>query len=468
MKVGIIGGSGLDDPNILEGAIEKEVVTPFGKPSSSLKIGTINSVEIVLLARHGKDHSIMPTNVNFRANIWALKEEGCTHVLVSTACGSLREHIKPGDFVFIDQFIDRTTKRSQSFYNDSCYPAFANKVCHIPMADPFCSHLRSSLTQSAKELGLGFHDCGTMVTIEGPRFSSRSESHFFRQLGGDVINMSTVPEVVLAREAGMCYAAIAMATDYDCWHVSEESVSWEMILEVFKKNVANVLALFKQTLPKIVDQPCSCREMIKTSVVGGLEEKSAVEKVVAESVVQETLVADDPLLKIKQSIRTVPHFPKEGIMFRDITTLLKDKEVFALTIDHLVERYKNSDLHYIVGIESRGFILGAVLAYKLGIGFIPVRKPGKLPAETDSIEYTLEYGTDKLEIHLDALQQGERVLIVDDLIATGGTLLAAIQLVEKRGAQIHECAAVIDLPALNWREKFNGYNVYSMISFDGH
>ena len=464
MKVGIIGGSGLDDPNILEGAIDKVVMTPFGEPSSSLKIGNLNGVDVVLLARHGKDHSIMPTNVNFRANIWALKEEGCTHLLVSTACGSLREHIKPGDFVFIDQFIDRTTKRSQSFYNDPCYPAFADTVCHIPMADPFCLHLRTALAESARELGLGFHDRGTMVTIEGPRFSSRSESHFFRQIGGDVINMSTVPEVVLAREAGMCYAAIAMATDYDCWHISEESVSWDMILEVFKKNVANVLSLFRQTLPKIVDVPCSCREAIKTSVVGsGSTEENVREKVVADND-----MVGDPLIKIKQSIRTVPHFPKEGIMFRDITTLLKDKHMFALTVDHLVERYKNSNLHYIVGIESRGFILGSVLAYKLGLGFIPVRKPGKLPAATDSVEYTLEYGVDTLEIHLDALQPGERVLIVDDLIATGGTLLAAIQLVEKRGAQIHECAAVIDLPALNWREKFNGYNIYSMISFDGH
>lgn len=263
MKIGIIGGSGLDDPKLLINPQEKCVDTPFGKPSSSLICGKLAGVDVVLIARHGRKHSIMPSNVNYRANIWALKEEECTHVIVSTACGSLREHIKPGDFVFVDQFIDRTTKRQQSFYNDSCYWPFSQKVCHISMADPFCSSLRALLAAKADELRLPFHETGTMITIEGPRFSSRAESHFFRQIGGDVINMSTVPEVILAREAGMCYAAIAMATDYDCWHVSEEAVSFDMVLQVFQKNVGNVLALFQAVIPHIANTSCSCREAIK-------------------------------------------------------------------------------------------------------------------------------------------------------------------------------------------------------------
>lgn len=267
IKIGIIGGSGLDDPKILEHAVEKEVTTPFGKPSSSLTCGKMSGVDVVLLARHGKKHSIMPSNVNNRANIWALKQEGCTHLIVSTACGSLREEIKPGDFVFIDQFIDRTTKRQQTFYNDTPYPLFADKVCHIPMAEPFCPKLRALLHESAHELELPHHKKGAIITIEGPRFSTKAESYMFRQWGGDVINMSTVPEAVLAREAGLCYAAIAMSTDYDCWKEHQEAVSWDAVLSVFKQNVGNVIRLFTAVIPKVEHTECSCREAIKTAVM---------------------------------------------------------------------------------------------------------------------------------------------------------------------------------------------------------
>ncbi|XP_042572220.1 S-methyl-5'-thioadenosine phosphorylase [Cyprinus carpio] len=223
VKIGIIGGSGLDDPDILEGRTERYVVTPFGKPSDALILGKIKNVDCVLLARHGRQHTIMPTNVNYQANIWALKEEGCTHLLVTTACGSLREDIQPGDIVLIDQFIDRTTKRVQTFYDGQ--PTSHPGVCHIPMAEPFCNRTREVLMEVAQGLGVKCHTRGTMVTIEGPRFSSRAESLMFRQWGADVINMTTVPEVVLAKEAGLCYASIAMATDYDCWKEHEEAVS---------------------------------------------------------------------------------------------------------------------------------------------------------------------------------------------------------------------------------------------------
>uniref|UniRef100_A0A3B3SL86 S-methyl-5'-thioadenosine phosphorylase n=1 Tax=Paramormyrops kingsleyae TaxID=1676925 RepID=A0A3B3SL86_9TELE len=229
IKIGIIGGSGLDDPDILEGRTEKHVDTPFGKPSDVLILGKIKNVECVLLARHGRQHTIMPSNVNYRANIWALKDEGCTHLLVTTACGSLREEIQPGHIVLVDQFIDRTTKRIQTFYDGS--PTSPPGVCHIPMAVPFCSRTRQVLLEVARDLEVKCHPQGTMVSIEGPRFSSRAESLMLRQWGADVINMTTVPEVVLANEAGLCYASIAMATDYDCWKEHEEAVSggrgWE-------------------------------------------------------------------------------------------------------------------------------------------------------------------------------------------------------------------------------------------------
>ena len=173
--------------------------------------------------------------------------------------------------------------------------------------------------------------------------------------------------------------------------------------------------------------------------------------------------------EIKNKIRTVPDWPKKGIQFRDITTLLKDKDAFSATIDLLSERYKSMDLTYIAGIESRGFISGAALAYKLGLGFIVIRKPGKLPADTISEEYELEYGVDTLEIHKDALVKGDKVLIIDDLIATGGTALAACKLVEKLGAEIVECSFIVDLPDLGGAKKLEdaGYKSFALLEFEG-
>ena len=262
VKLGIIGGSGLDDPDILSQAEEKEISTPFGEPSSAVTCGTIEGVDVAILARHGKKHTIYPSAVNFRANIWALKSLGCSHILAATACGSLREEIEPGHLVFLDQFIDRTTKRASTFYD-------TDRVCHIPMGDPFCPQLRDLLIERAGGLGITHHPTGTMVTIEGPRFSTKAESHLFRSWGCHVINMTTVPEVTLAREAGICYASMAMSTDYDCWHESEEHVTIEMILEIMKQNAENVIRLMLDVIPRIRDTECACREYIKTSVIGG-------------------------------------------------------------------------------------------------------------------------------------------------------------------------------------------------------
>ncbi len=172
---------------------------------------------------------------------------------------------------------------------------------------------------------------------------------------------------------------------------------------------------------------------------------------------------------IKSKIRTVPNWPKEGIMFRDITTLLKDAEGFKQTLDLLYEHHKDTGIDFIVGIESRGFIIGSALAYRLGIGFVPIRKKGKLPAETESEEYELEYGTDKIEIHKDAIPVGAKVLLVDDLIATGGTALAACNLLKKLGADVLECSVIINLPELGGKKKLEdaGYKVFNLIEFEG-
>lgn len=249
VKIGIIGGSGLDNPDILEDVKEIDVTTPYGKPSSSLKLGKIKGVDVVLLARHGREHTVTPTGVNYRANIYALKEQGCTHILATTACGSLREEIGRGDLVILNQFIDFTRHRTITFHDYFV----AGDAKHTPMAEPFDNTLRERIVQSAAELGLMYHSKGTVITIEGPRFSTKAESNMFRMWGADVINMSVAPECILANEAGIPYAAVAMSTDYDCWKDDEEPVSWEEILKVFKGNVEKVTSLLINTIEKLRD-----------------------------------------------------------------------------------------------------------------------------------------------------------------------------------------------------------------------
>ena len=251
VKVGIIGGSGLDDPDILKDAKEVSVDTPYGAPTSGLTCGVIEGVDAVIIARHGKDHSIFPSAVNFRANIQALKDQGCTHILAATAVGSLREEIAPGHLVFPGQFIDHTRKREVTFFDKG-------EVVHTSMAEPFCPNLIDLFSASAEGAGIPFHKNKTVITIEGPRFSTKAESHMFRSWNADIINMSTVPEVCLARERKIHYAAVAMSTDYDCWHEEEEPVTWEMIVKTMKENAGNVIKLFLDVIPKINEYEDIC------------------------------------------------------------------------------------------------------------------------------------------------------------------------------------------------------------------
>ncbi|MFW5805428.1 MAG: S-methyl-5'-thioadenosine phosphorylase [Bacteroidales bacterium] len=237
-KLGIIGGSGLEDPDIIKKSETVNLATPYG-PHSDITVGEIQGVPVALVSRHNKKHNIPPTQVNNRANIWALKELGCEHIIASTAAGSLREKIKPGDIVFADQFIDFTRLRKVSFYES--FPAGDMK--HTPMPEPFDKDMRSHLAGIAKKMKLSFHDSGTIITIEGPRFSTKAESHMFRAWGADLINMSIAPEAILANEIGIPYAVVAMSTDYDCWKEDADTVSWEAVLETFNQNVHNVLDL---------------------------------------------------------------------------------------------------------------------------------------------------------------------------------------------------------------------------------
>jgi len=421
VKIGIIGGSGLDDPKLLESYEEKEVETKYGKPSSKIICGKIKGVEVCILARHGRKHEIPPHIVNYRANIAALKLLGCTHILATSAVGSLKEKIKPGDLVFPNQFIDFTKQRKNTFYD------VIGEVKHTEMAEPFSNELRRILIETAEKLGFEKHDWATIVVIEGPRFSTRSESFMFRNFA-DIIGMTSVPECSLAKEAGIPYQTIAMATDYDCWKKNEAPVTFEMILKRMEENSHKVKQILLEAIPKIASQ--------------------------------------DEIF-IKSRIRTVPNFPKPGIMFRDITTLIGDKDGFEKVIDLFYNRYKNKKIEVVAGIEARGFIIASVIANKLGVGFVPVRKPGKLPFESVREEYELEYGKDAVEIHRDAIKKGQKVLLIDDLLATGGTSSAAANLIEKLGGEIEEIGFIVELPDLKGREKLGKWNVFSIVRFEG-
>ncbi|MCX6276874.1 MAG: S-methyl-5'-thioadenosine phosphorylase [Bacteroidetes bacterium] len=246
VKIALIGGSGLEKLNIFKDVNEVEIVTPYGLPSSTFFTGTLGSCEVYILSRHGRDHSIPPTQVNNRANIDAIRQLGCDYIFATTACGSLREEIGRGDVVIPDQFIDFTRHRISTFYD----PFDGGKIAHTAMGDPFSEELRQILIDGCRETGIRFHPTGTVVTIEGPRFSTRAESKMFRLLGADIVNMSLAPEASLAREAGIPYSAIALSTDYDSWKHDEEAVTWEEVLKVFSENVSNVTNLLINTLMK--------------------------------------------------------------------------------------------------------------------------------------------------------------------------------------------------------------------------
>jgi len=247
--IGIIGGSGLYDMDCLINAKDLEIKTRYGAASSAFRIGEFKGKRVAFLARHGKRHTIPPTQVNFRANILALKELGVKHIIASTACGSLKKEIERGDLVVLDQFIDFTRHRKITYYEE--FAGGSENAKHTAMPEPFSNELRQILIENAKSLNLKFHSKGTVITIEGPRFSTRAESKMFRLWGADVINMSIAPECILANEVGIKYAALAMSTDYDSWLEEENAVTWQEVFEIFGKNVNSVKKLILETISKI-------------------------------------------------------------------------------------------------------------------------------------------------------------------------------------------------------------------------
>ncbi len=238
MKFGFIGGSGLYDIEGLTNIETKTIQTPFGEPSDHYVIGTLEEKEIVFLPRHGRGHKLLPSEINYRANIWGMKSLGVTHLVAVSAVGSLKEEIHPGHIVLPDQFIDRTKDRPSTFFGNGL-------VAHLQFGQPVCGQLLKGVAAATEKEGVQYHTGGVYVCMEGPMFSTRAESEMYRSFGASVIGMTNLQEAKLAREAELCFATIALATDYDCWHESEDEVTVDAILEVMRKNVANTKAILK-------------------------------------------------------------------------------------------------------------------------------------------------------------------------------------------------------------------------------
>lgn len=242
--VGVIGGSGLYALEGLTNVREVAVETPFGAPSDVLTLGELEGTQLVFLPRHGRGHRFSPSELNYRANIYAMKSVGVTHLISVSAVGSMKEEIKPGDMVIVDQFIDRTVQRPMTFFSEGV-------VAHVALADPICPLLADGLYASAQALGITAHKGGTYICIEGPQFSTRAESNLYRSWGVSVIGMTNLPEARLAREAEISYATIALATDYDCWHHEEEDVTVEAVVAVLQANVSKAKAIIAHAAPRL-------------------------------------------------------------------------------------------------------------------------------------------------------------------------------------------------------------------------
>ena len=262
-RVGVIGGSGFYQMPGLEERCEVEIDTPFGAPSDHLVVGVLDGVEVAFLPRHGRGHRISPTALNVRANIWALKALGVEWMLAVSAVGSMREHIPPLDVVIPDQLIDRTRARPSTFFDEP------GLVVHVGMADPLCPHVRSTLAEAVGGAGGNVHRGGAYVCIEGPQFSTRAESELYRSWGVDVIGMTALPEARLAREAELCYGVMAMVTDYDVWHESEEAVTAAMVVRNLTANAALALRAVRDAIPQVVRQPrdCECGSALAAGII---------------------------------------------------------------------------------------------------------------------------------------------------------------------------------------------------------
>lgn len=260
-SIGIIGGSGLYDIEGIDIVEEVDVETPWGKPSDSIMIGEVDGKRAAFLPRHGRGHKVLPHEINFRANIAALKMVGVEEILAFSAVGSLKEAIRPLDFIIPDQVIDRTKSRVSTYFGDGI-------AAHISFGHPFCGRLHQEIRPVAEDMGITLHTEETLICMEGPAFSTKAESNLYRSWGAGVINMSALPEAKLAREAEMCYAMICMCTDYDCWKEDEAHVSVEMLIDNLNKNGQKAKDLLKKLLGRMShERSCECKDTVKFAVI---------------------------------------------------------------------------------------------------------------------------------------------------------------------------------------------------------
>ena len=259
--IGIIGGSGLYDIEGLRKVKEVAVKTPFGAPSDKVILGELDGVRVAFLSRHGRGHRINPSEINYRANIYALKSLGVNRVISVSAVGSMKESIKPGDVVLPDQFIDLTKRRVSTFFEGGI-------VAHVAFGDPVCASLGAALLEATRAVGATVHQGGVYLCIEGPQFSTKGESRLYRQWGASVIGMTNLPEAKLAREAELCYATVALATDYDCWHETEEAVTVEGILATLRQNVLLAKQLLRTVMPAVAAvTSCRCQRALQDAII---------------------------------------------------------------------------------------------------------------------------------------------------------------------------------------------------------
>ena len=267
--IGIIGGSGLYDIEGLRKVKELSVKTPFGSPSDIVVLGELEGVRIAFLSRHGRGHRMNPSEINYRANIYALKSIGVSRVISVSAVGSMKESIKPGDVVLPDQFIDLTKRRVSTFFEGGI-------VAHVAFGEPVCPSLGAVLLGAARTVGATVHQGGVYLCIEGPQFSTKGESRLYRQWGVSVIGMTNLPEAKLAREAELCYATVALATDYDCWHETEQAVTVESILTTLRQNVTLAKQLLRTALCAVADaKACSCQRSLQDAIITAPDRMSA-------------------------------------------------------------------------------------------------------------------------------------------------------------------------------------------------
>jgi 5'-methylthioadenosine phosphorylase len=260
-RIGILGGSGLYGLKTLSGAREESVSTPFGEPSDAYLVGELSGVPVAFLARHGRGHRHSPTEINYRANVLGFKQLGCDAILSVSAVGSLRDELAPEHVVIPSQFLDRTRHRADTFFGGGV-------VAHVSLADPVCPRLAEALGDSAQEAGARVRRGGTYVCMEGPQFSTRAESHLYRSWGADVIGMTNLTEARLAREAEICYATMALVTDYDCWRESTEDVAIERVLEVLRANAAMAEKALLTAVGRVLPgRECGCREALRFAVI---------------------------------------------------------------------------------------------------------------------------------------------------------------------------------------------------------